>query len=209
MRKYRKATAVFLASTVIGLLASAAFASAAAALPSWHFGGTPLSGTETIEATATKSSFTFPGLTTTCEPFILELEAKNTGGTGTSIVTGVPFGTCYTNSPSCSVESFQAEGLPWPSSLTTVAGAHYLVIKGIKLVVFYSGPECVLSEIEIPIQGSAGGLVNDSNETVTFSPSTFTATGTELKALGAKIEWNGVFHLAATGGNSGLAVTVL
>jgi hypothetical protein len=209
MSKHRKATAVFLTNLVIGLLASAAFAAAASALPSWHFGGTPLSGTETIEANATKASFTFPGLTTTCEPFILELEVKNTGGVTTGIVTGAPLVNCFTNSNACSVESIQAEALPWPASLTTVAGEHYLVIKGIKFVIFYSGPECALSEIEIPITGSAGGLVNDATETVTFSPATFAATGTGLKVFGNKVEWNGVFSLAATGANSGLAVTVL
>ncbi|MGH2974733.1 MAG: hypothetical protein ACRDLL_07695, partial [Solirubrobacterales bacterium] len=120
-----------------------------------------------------------------------------------------PLSNCFTNTKSCSVESIQAEALPWASSLTTVAGEHYLIIKGIKLVIFYSGPECVLSELEVPITGSAGGLVNDASETVTLSPATFKATGTELKVFDTKVEWNGVFHLAATGASSGLAVTVL
>jgi hypothetical protein len=209
MSKRRNPAAVFLASMVMGLLASAAFAGAASALPSWHFGGMPLSGSETIEAKATSASLSFAGLTTTCEPFILELKVNNTAGTGTGIVTGVPFSNCVTNTKACSVESIQAEALPWASSLTTVPSEHYLIIKGIKLVIFYSGPECALSELEIPITGSAGGLVDDLSETVTFSPSTFAATKTELKVFGTKVEWNGVFHLAATGASSGLAVTVL
>lgn len=209
MSKHRNAMAVFLASMAMGLLASAAFAGAASALPSWHFGGISLMGSETIEANATSASLAFAGLTTTCEPFVLELKVENTGGTGTGIVTGVPFSNCSTNSNSCSVESIQAESLPWALSLTTVPSEHYLVIKGIKFVIFYSGPECALSELEVPITGSAGGLVDDSSETVTFSPATFTATKTGLKVFGTKVEWNGVFDLAATGGASGLAVTVL
>ncbi|MGH2976723.1 MAG: hypothetical protein ACRDLL_17950, partial [Solirubrobacterales bacterium] len=80
MGKHRNATAVFLASMAMGLLAGAAFTSAASALPSWHFGGSTLLGAETIEAKATKASLAFPGLTTTCEPFVLELEVKNTAG---------------------------------------------------------------------------------------------------------------------------------
>lgn len=195
MSKRRRAMSAFLVILSAALLTSALSASAASAAPEWRFGGTLLSGTsETIEAKATKASFTFPGLTTSCGPFVLELEVENPGGgAGGGEVTGVLPGSCVTNSKYCTVESAQAVGTPWPVHLTTVTGEHYLLIEAIEMAFIYGGEECVLNETEVVVKGMAAGLVNDSAHTASFSGSTL----------------SGVFSLAATGANVGLAVTVL
>jgi hypothetical protein len=203
---------MFMAGTLAALALCAATAGAANATAEWRFGGTLLSGAaETVELNATKASLTIPGLTTTCEPFAFELTVENPGGGGAGVgkVTGVPLNNCYTNSKFCPVEWAQAASTPWPVRLTTLAGQHYLVIEGVKIAFMYGGELCALNETEVVVKGTAGGLVNDLTHTVTFSASSFTATGTMLKALGSKIEMNGVFGLAATGANAGLAVTVL
>lgn len=203
---------MFVAGALAALALCAATAGAANAAPEWRFGGKLLSGAaETVELKAAKASLTIPGLTTTCEPFVFELKVENAGGGGAGMgeVTGVPLNNCYTNSKYCPVEWAQAESTPWPVRLTTPAGQDYLVIEGIKIAFMYGGELCVLGETEVVVTGTAGGIVNDVTHTVTFSASTFTATGTQLKALGSKIEMNGVFGLAATGANAGLAVTVL
>lgn len=202
---------ILVTGTIAALALCAVTAAAANAAPEWRFGGTLLSGAETVELKAAKASLTIPGLTTTCEPFLFELKVENAGGGGAGVgkVTGVPLSNCYTNSKFCPVEWAQAENTPWPVRLTTVAGQDYLVIEAIKIAFMYGGEECALGGTEVIVTGSAGGVVNDVTHTVTFSASTFTATGTMLKALSSKIEMNGVFALAATGMNVGLAVTVL
>lgn len=203
---------MFVAGSLASLTLCAAAAGGADAAPEWRFGGKLLSGAaETVEVKATKASLTIPGLTTTCEPFVFELKVENSGGGGAGVgeVTGVPLNNCYTNSKYCPVEWAQASSTPWPVRLTTVAGQDYLVIEAIKIAFMYGGEECALSETEVVVTGSAGAVVNDIAHTVTFSASTFLATGTQLKALGSKIEMNGVFDLIATGTNKGLAVTVL
>jgi len=196
MSKRGRATATFLAVLSAVLLASALSASAASAAAEWRFGGTLFTGSgETAEAKAAKASFTVPGLTTSCEPFVLELEVENPGGGGAGVgeVTGVLLGSCKTNSKFCTVESAQAEGTPWPPHLATVTGEHYLVVEAIEVAFIYGGELCALNETEIVVKGSAAGLVNDSTHTASFGASAL----------------SGVFALAATGTNAGLAVTVL
>jgi hypothetical protein len=203
---------MLVAGALAALALCAATAGAASAAPEWRFGGKLLSGaTETVELKATKASLTIPGLTTTCEPFVFELKVENPGGGGAGVgkVTGVQLNNCYTNSKFCPVEWAQAASTPWPVRLTTVAGQDYLIIEGVKIAFMYGGEECALSEIEVLVTGTAGGVINDITHTVTFTSSTFLATGTQLKALSSKIEMNGVFAIAATGTNAGLAVTVL
>ncbi|HEV7399609.1 MAG TPA: hypothetical protein VGN84_05000 [Solirubrobacterales bacterium] len=73
--------------------------------------------------------------------------------------------------------------------MTTVAGNIYLIIQGFRVSILYGGEECVLGGTVVTITGTAGGLVNNTTESVTFNSSSFAATKTELKALGSKIEW--------------------
>jgi len=47
------------------------------------------------------------------------------------------------------------------------------------------------------VTGSVGGLFHNKTETATFSAASSSATKTELKALGAAIEWDGVFPTEA------------
>lgn len=129
------------------------------------------------------------------------------GGEGS--VTGFSFTNCTTDSDSCSVEIIEAAGLPWPAHLGKVTSSNYIVIKGIQFEVVYAGDECVLNELLVEFMGNAGGLIDNSTETVTFSPSTFGATGTKLLALGVGVELNGVFAMAATGAHSGQSLAVL
>lgn len=199
--------AIFL---LAALVACALTAAAASAAPEWRFGGVLFTGSgETVEAGAASASLTFPGLTTSCEPFTFELAVRNTAGVGKGEVTGAPLTNCGTNSGACTVESAQALKTPWPLHLAVIGGGDYLLLEAVKIGILYGGEECVLGETELIVQGSAGGIVNDTTHTVTFSAGTFTATGTMLKIGTQKVEMSGVFQLAATGANAGLAVTVL
>jgi len=193
----RKATTIFGRVAIAALLISAVFAASAGAAPNWKFEGKELSGSETVVGAAVESSMTIPGLTTKCENFLYKLKIKNEGGTGKGEVTEVPLYNCTTNSKACSVSTIGAENLPWASHLTTVSTKNYIVIEGVKVAILYSGVECVLGGTLVTVKGSAGGLVDNTAETATFNSTTLASTGTELKALGQKIEWNGVFPTEA------------
>ena len=65
------------------------------------------------------------------------------------------------------------------------------------MAILYAGEKCVLRGTLVTVTGSAGGLINNITETATFNSTTLAATGTVLKALGQKIEWNGVFPTEA------------
>jgi hypothetical protein len=175
---------------------SAVTAASASASPAWRFNGTELSGTETIVGAAIESSLTIPGMTTTCNHFLYRLNISNSGGTGKGEVTELPLFECHTNTK-CTVGAIQAEKLPWPAHLTTVAGKNYIVIENIRVGILYGGAGCAVAELTVPITGSAGGLVENSTETATFSPTTFSATGTSLKFGSNKVEWNGLFPTEA------------
>lgn len=187
-----KLTALGAALAALALLC-ALFATTASAAPAWKFEGKTLEGKETILGGAIESSMTIPGMTTKCENFLYKLSIKNESGTGKGEVTELPLYNCTTNTEVCSVGSIGAEKLPWQSHLSTVSTSNYVIIEGVKVGILYSGEECALDEILVPVTGSAGGVVDNAKETATFNSTTLSATKTELKALSSKIEWNGVF----------------
>ena len=199
----RKLTSAFLGSIFAAMLLTAAFAANASAVV-WKFNGTTLAGSETLVSHALESSLTVPGLTTTCKPFVYVMTISNPGGVGKGSITEVPLSNCSTNTKACTVSKIEAEGLPWTAGLTAVGASSYLVIEGFKLSILYGGEECALNETEIVIKGTAGGLIDNATESVTFSPSSFTATGT---SLGAGVKWNGTFRMIATGSHIGQSLS--
>jgi hypothetical protein len=207
MSGIRKRTLTFLGYAVLMLLVGAASSSSATASPAWYFDEEFLEGTETVANTTPPSYFTFPGLTIGCQPLPLEMTIKNEMGNGTGKVTGLPVGTCFTDSSVCTVEAFEPGSLPWNSPLKSVSSKSYLRIEGIHLSFLLGDEECPLYEVLITITGTAGGLVDNEAGQIVFSPSSFKATGTELKALGQKIEWNAALELKATGPHAGQQLT--
>jgi hypothetical protein len=191
-----KQTAIGAALAALAVLC-AMFATSASAAPAWKFEAKALEGTEVILGGALNSSLTVPGLTTKCENFLYKLTIKNEAGTGKGEVTELPLYNCTTNSSACSVKSIKAEALPWPSKLTTVSTTNYIIIEGVKVPILYAGEECVLGGVLVTVTGSAGGSIDNTTETATFNSSTLAASGTSLKALGQKIEWNGLFPTEA------------
>jgi hypothetical protein len=173
------------------------FTAAADASPVWRFNGTELTGFETIAGSEPEGRLFLPGLTTKCKTKFQALISNN-AGTGRGKVTEWTFENCSTSSAACSVEA----------NLITVSTSNYLVIKGIKILIVFSGKECALGGKKIIVTGSAGGLYTNSQETITFSSSTYPATGTELTALGSAVEWKGVLSTEATGSHHGEALTV-
>ena len=140
---------------------------------------------------------TFPGLTTTCEHVLYKVSIENSGGTGKASVKGLPLFECHTSSPICTVEAIEAHKVLWPAHLPTVSGKSYLFIEGIEVDILYGGEECALGETEVPVTGTAGGLISNETESATFNSSTFSATGAKLKVGATSIEWNGVFPTEA------------
>jgi uncharacterized membrane protein len=191
MQKYRA-----LAALLAAIMLTAAFASSASAAPAWKFEGKALEGTETILGGAQKSGLSMWGMTTTCDNFLYEVDIWNSAGTGKGNITSLPLFNCYTNS-TCTVEAIEAEEFPWPSELKTVGASNYLVVKEVDVWILYGGWFCPLWGVWANVTGSAGGLINNTTESATFSPSSFAATGTELEALGESVEWNGVFPTEA------------
>jgi hypothetical protein len=192
-----KTTSILVRGALLALLASALFAGSASAAPAWKFNGTALTGTETILGGAEKSGLTVPGMTTTCDNFLYKLTiSNNKSGTGEGSVTELPLYSCYTDGV-CEVEAITAEKLPWASNLVSVGGSSYITIKGIHVGILYSGAECVLGGFLVEVEGSAGGLINNTTESATFSPTSFKATGTSLTSFGEEVEWNGVFPTEA------------
>ena len=197
MRKMnRKATYAFGLAALVVLLFGATLASSASAAPAWKFEGKALEGTETILGGAEKSGLSMWGMTTTCDNFLYEVEIWNSAGTGKGGITSLPLFNCYTNS-TCTVEAIEAEEFPWPAELKTVGANNYLVVKEVDVWILYGGWFCPLWGVWTNVTGTAGGLVNNTTESATFSPSSFAATGTELEALGESVEWNGVFPTEA------------
>jgi hypothetical protein len=183
------------------------FTAAADASPVWRFNGTELTGFETIAGSEPEGRLFLPGLTTKCKTKFQALISNN-AGTGRGKVTEWTFENCSTSSAACSVEVILTEKFPWEANLITVSTSNYLVIKGIKILIVFSGKECALGGKKIIVTGSAGGLYTNSQETITFSSSTYPATGTELTALGSAVEWKGVLSTEATGSHHGEALTV-
>lgn len=194
-------------SAVVALLLCAAFAASADAAPAWRFNGAELTGSETIVGEAILSNLTIPGLTTTCKKMSYEMTISNSGGTGQGELKSLTFKTCFTSTEACTVKTIKAEKLPWPAHLVTVSSSSYLVIEGIKVSIFYAGLECVLGETLVVATGSAAGLYSNISETFALNSANSEATKAVLKALGARIAWNGVFTTEATGVHSGEALT--
>jgi hypothetical protein len=192
MQKHSRRAPRALLLVVGALTLSAIFASSAMAGPAWKFNGKELSGTETILGGAQKSGLSAWGMTTTCDNFLYEIEIFNSAGTGKGNVTDLPLFNCYTDS-TCTVEAIEAESFPWPANLTTVSTSNYLVVKGVDVWILYGGWFCPLWGVWAHVTGSAGGIISNTTESATFSPSSFKATGSELKALGSSVEWNGFF----------------
>ncbi len=203
----RKSTRVFLGGLLAALMLSAVFAGSAMAGPAWKFNGEELKGTETILGGAEKSGLGMWGMTTSCTNFLYEVEISNSAGTGKGNVTSLPLFNCYTNT-TCTVAAIEAESFPWPASLTSSGGKNYLVVKGVDVWVLYGGWFCPLWGIWANVTGSAGGLIDNGTESATFSPSSFTATGTKLEALGESVEWNGVFPTEAFELHRGESISV-
>jgi hypothetical protein len=193
----RKARHVFGIAALVALVIGATFAASASASPAWKFQEKSLEGTETVLGGAIESSMTVPGLTTSCENFLYELSISNSSGTGKGSLTEMPLFNCHTNASACTVGSIGAEGLPWASHLATFASSPYIVIEGVKVGIYYEGAECVLGETLVTVKGSAGGQISNATESATFNSTTLGASGTELKALGQKIEWKGLFPTEA------------
>jgi len=198
---------------LLGALATAmalgtVFAAGAGAEPRWRFNGVLLNETETVVGSPTKSSLTFPGLTTKCEVMSYEMEIWNAGPVGRGKITGLSFEGCSTDSSFCPVESIGAEALPWSLHLATVSLKNYVIVESVKVAILYGGEECPLGGITATVTGSAGGLFNNVGSTITFTPSSFLTTKTELKALKSKIEWNAQLSTEATGPHSGQALEV-
>ena len=175
----------------------AMFATTASAAPAWKFESKSLEGTEVVLGGAIESSMTVPGLTTKCENFLYKLTVENASGTGKGSLTEMPLYNCTTNSKFCTVDKIGAEKLPWASKLTNVGATPYIIIEGVKVGILYGGEACVLGETLVTVTGSAGGSIDNAKETATFNSSTLSASGTELKALSQKIEWNGLFPTEA------------
>lgn len=186
-----KAARTFLAG-LTALALCAVLAASASAAPAWRFNGAELKGTETLLGGAQKSGLSMWGMTTTCDNFLYQVDIWNTGGTGEGNVTDLPLFNCYTNS-TCTVEAIEAESFPWAAKLSTVGTSNYLTVKGVDVWILYGGWFCPLWGWWVNVTGSAGGLVNNTTESATFSPSSFKATGTTLEALGEPVEWNGFF----------------
>lgn len=191
-----KATAIGAALAALAVLC-AMFATSASAAPTWKFEGKSLEGSEVVLGGAIESSMTIPGLTTKCEDFLYKLTIENSAGAGEGSLTEMPLYNCTTNSTACSVGTIGAQNLPWPTKLTTVSTTPYIIIEGVKVNIYYEGEECVLGETLVPVTGSAGGSIDNAQETATFNSSTLSASGTELKALSQKIEWDGLFPTEA------------
>jgi hypothetical protein len=192
--KTRKHMAVLAIAAV--MLASLTASAAASAAPVWKFNGTELSGNETIVGAAISSSMTIPGATTVCEHFLYNMKISNSAGKGTGEITELPLYECKATE-TCTVKSIAAEKLPWPTHLVTIGEKDYLIVEKVSVGIVYSGTLCALTGEKIRVSGSAGGLVENSEQTAKFNKATFETTGTSLKVGSGAVEWNGLFPTEA------------
>jgi hypothetical protein len=197
---------------MVGLFAaltiSAVSAASASASPAWRFSGTELKGTEVTLGVAVPSRLMVPSAPVVCEHFLYKMIISNSAGTGKGEVTELPLFDCTSLATECTVKTMTAEKLPWPSHLTTVKKVNYVVIENIKVSILYGGAFCPLSEVSVPVTGSAGASFENASETAEFSTASFTATKTELKALGSSVQWEGQFPMEAFEWNREQALTV-
>lgn len=189
----------------VAVTLSALAASAASASPAWEFNGTVLVGSEAVVGGAISSGFTVPSAPTTCAHMQLRMTIVNVAGVGKGEVTEFPMSGC--TAPNCTVNSIEAEDLPWPVHAVTVAGKDYVVIEKIHIGILYGGLLCGLAGSPVTIKGTAGGLYENTTVALTFNKTSFSATGTALKVVGGgAVEWNGIFPVEALGAHSGEAL---
>ena len=191
-----------LAAIVVVALSAAAGATASVAAV-WKFEGKELKTVETVKGVAEESSLTLPGTNLTCEFIRLKMKIKNTGGNGEAEVTEFPLEKCRSSTATCTVESVEALGLPWPAHLVTVGVDDYLVIEKMEINVVLGGSLCAFAGLPILTKGSAGGEISNVSHTITFNKSTFMATGTNLKVGATAVEWQAVFALKGLGAHKG------
>lgn len=197
----RRARASFLPALLTALAFSAVVAAGADAAPAWKFESKALESTESVAGTAASSALTVFGMTTTCDLSYL-MEISNSAGTAAGLVTEMTFSNCVTDD-ACTVEVATAEALPWSLAGKTVGSAKYVVFKGIKFEIRYGGDLCVLEGVEAFFTGTAGGKYDNAAAGFAFSPANFTATGTQVKALGEPVSWTAFFTTEALGGHKG------
>jgi hypothetical protein len=195
----------FLVSLMVMAL-SAVSASAASASPSWKFNGANLVGVEAVLGTAHLSTLSVPGAPVSCETIELFMEITNSVTPGRGEVTNFAPYEC-TATGNCTVQSIEAEKLPWPVHATTAGGKNYVVIEKMQVSIKYVGALCALAGTTI-VKGSAGGLFENATSTLTFNKASFEATGTSLKVGASAIQWTGVFPMEALGTHSGESLEV-
>lgn len=195
-----RAIGILLRGLLAALAISAVFVGSASASPAWRFSGSELKAgeTEVTIGVAVGSSITVPGAVTKCEHMVYKLVISNSEAIGKGEVTEMTFYKCTTTGGAeCTVDAIAAEKLPWPAHLKTVGGNNYVVFNKVNISILYGGASCSLGGMVATVTGSAGALFNNKAEAATVSAASISATKTELKALGAAIEWDGVFPTEA------------
>lgn len=192
--------------TLLAVLASVTFSALGAASAYgavWKFNGVALSGVETVEGLAVASHFTVPGATTTCVRISLPMQISNSGGKGAGIVTAPEFAGCHAP-PSCTVESVEAEKLPWPVTAVDLAAKQYVIVEGVRIKIVYGAlMGCPYVGKPVTVTGTLGGLYTNSAGTANFNKATYEATGTGLKFGASPIEWVSEMFVEALGAHSG------
>jgi len=194
-------------SVAAALTASAAVASSASASPVWRFGGTELTGSETVVAETAASNLTLPGLTTTCKAS-LAMTISNSGGHGTASVESMSLSGCATNGV-CTVVAASAPETPWSGSTQVVGKDSYLVVQGFNNKILYGGELCAVEGWTINYKGSVGGLFDNSSSKLIFNEASATATGSSLKSIGTtKTGYDAEYGVKATGSHAGQVLTL-
>jgi hypothetical protein len=192
--------------TLVLALLGVASAPAAEAAPLWKFDGHLLVGSETVLAKTIDERFVIPGLPTECAHGSMLLEITNGSLIGGTAKVKEFLGEGCAAGPVCHVERFEAEKLPWPGHLATVAARNYLVLESMEIEALYSGPECAYAGAPVIIKGSAGGVIESATETITFNKASESATGTALKVGASAVEWDALFVTEAQGAHKGEAL---
>jgi hypothetical protein len=184
-----------LALVTVGGVASA---TASASFPEWHYGGTTLPEFEgeTVVGAALSSSLKTAAGATTCAHFLYNMEAWNEFGWGDAWLNELPLFECTTTATHCTVTSIEAKNLPWFSFVENYSGKPYLVIDEINVKIGYGGTGCLLPK-SVTLEGDAGGAINNTNSTATFSKASFEATKTAMSIGTEKVEWTGEFTMEA------------
>jgi len=183
-------------SLVAALAICAIFAGTAAAVPAWKFSGKALEGSEVTVGFGVETDLNmFAPIQ--CEHFLYKMTISNKVGTGEGEVTELPLFNCTTTAEGCTVETIEAEELPWPAHLVTVGKSNYLDIKEIAIGIVFGGETCAIGEVLIPVTGSAGGLFDNVTEAAIFDELSFEKTGTALEAFGSPVQLEGAFPTEA------------